>query len=128
MTAPTPDLPTRDEVAAEVKRVTHAWSGPSMDEFLNDPPNRKQLAIADAVLALVADTLAAVTAERDQWKRQSEKAAEWWRSENLERKRVENERDQARQMLADAPHDRTCGSHPMNGVSDHGCSCWKAGL
>lgn len=45
-------LPTRDEVAAEVKRVTHAWSGPSMDEFRNDPPTRKHYAIADAVLAL----------------------------------------------------------------------------
>ncbi len=47
-------LPTRDEVAAEVKRVTHAWSGPSMDEFISDPPTRKQYAIADAVLALLS--------------------------------------------------------------------------
>jgi len=44
--------PTREQVAAEVKRVTHAWSGPAMDEFINDPPTAKQLAIADAVLKL----------------------------------------------------------------------------
>ncbi len=66
-------LPTRDEVAAEVKRVTHAWSGPSMDEFVNDPPTRKHYAIADAVLALLSQP--APTAEPrdpDRWKKQAQ--------------------------------------------------------
>jgi len=31
----------------------------------------------------------------------------------------------AEAKIAQAPHDRTCGGHPMNGVSDHGCTCWK---
>jgi hypothetical protein len=50
---PSPSVPTREQIAAEIKRVTHAWSGPSMDEFINDPPTRKQYAMADAVLALL---------------------------------------------------------------------------
>jgi hypothetical protein len=33
------------------------------------------------------------------------------------------ERDQARQMLADAPHSYYCGT-----VIGNACSCWKAGL
>ena len=46
------EYPTREQAAAEVKRVTQAFGGPAMDEFMNDPPTRKQYAIADAVLAL----------------------------------------------------------------------------
>jgi hypothetical protein len=49
---PSVQPPTREQIAAEVKRVTHAWGGPAMDEFKNDPPIRKHYAIADAVLAL----------------------------------------------------------------------------
>lgn len=47
---------------------------------------------------LVADALAAVTAERDQ----------------------------ARQKLADAPHDDICESQSM--YTPGKCDCWKAGL
>lgn len=42
---------------------------------------------------------------------------------------VTAERDQARQMLADAPHERGCGMTRLPGYLHSGeCFCWKAGL
>lgn len=42
---------------------------------------------------------------------------------------VTAERDQARQLLADAPHERGCGMTRLPGYLHSGeCFCWKAGL
>lgn len=42
---------------------------------------------------------------------------------------VTAELDQARQMLADAPHDQECGfTVGATRKYDRSCTCWKAGL
>lgn len=128
MTAPTPDLIRR-------LRSFHHWD--------YAPPE-----IAEAATALVAyeynlthanRRLAAVTAERDQARQMLADEVESLRiqRDNSDRRATEcvqamqsldTENRQLHAVLADAQHDKTCGSHPMNGVRDLGCSCWKAGL
>lgn len=58
-------LPTRDKVAAVVKRAGDAWTGPSMDEFRDDPPTRRHYAIADAVRALLSELTPTAEPEAD---------------------------------------------------------------
>jgi hypothetical protein len=69
----------------------------------------------------VADLLAAVTADRNASIQMHEQARALL-DQTL------TERDQARQMVADAPHACSCRQYYVNGVGDVGCTCWKVGL
>lgn len=46
-------LTDRETIARVLKDTRIKWAGPSMAEFRDDPPTRKDLAQADAVLALL---------------------------------------------------------------------------
>ncbi|WP_152970159.1 hypothetical protein [Frigoribacterium sp. RIT-PI-h] len=113
MTAPTPDI---REISSRAARVTSAdWGIVPLQEIV-------QLA-ADDVPALIA-SLAAVTAERDDARREVEHQ-KWIKAQNTAA--LVEQLDQARQMLADAPHDaNACATWwgPQSAV----CTCWKAGL
>ncbi len=50
-----PERPTldRDAIARVLKDTRIKWAGPSMAEFRDDPPTGKDLAQAEAILALI---------------------------------------------------------------------------
>lgn len=95
-------------------------TAPTPQEVIHDlhvgfPETRRSALIQDAIAAL-----AAVTAERDQ-ARQQQDITKW----ALEQ--TQASLDQARQMLADAPHDSECWIQIAK-VKSRPCTCWKSGL
>jgi hypothetical protein len=79
---------------------------------------RKEL---DQARQMLADEVKSLRIMRDNSDRRATECVQAMQS-------LDTENRQLHAVLADAPHDKTCGSHPMNGVRDLGCSCWKAGL
>jgi len=133
MTAPTPDV---QDISSRAARVTSAdWGVVPLMEIV-------RLA-ADDIPALV-NALAAVAAERDRERAQHEATKstldQAWADLHAEKQMREEtrvlldqaltERDQARQMLADAPHDYNCLMRiPVTmRIPEDKCTCWKAGL
>jgi hypothetical protein len=93
---------------------------------------------ADRIESLV-DALAAVTAERDQARAYLDGAEGQLRirsdeayEQRMRATRAESLLDQARQMLADAPHGWACEFNFVPGLDrlpdDAECTCWKAGM
>lgn len=68
------------------------------------------------------DAIAVVTAERDQARQMLANADQEVSEWNPLYGRLSQERDHLRIMLADAPHDSACNSPTWP------CDCWKAGL
>lgn len=86
----------------------------------------RQLQETLAELTTTRATLAAVTAERDRFLALAQRADSQAEQLTGMASRFKDERDQARQMLADAPHDSFCASsHHFPNLT---CDCWKAGL
>jgi hypothetical protein len=108
MTAPTPDLNAK--TAALLLRE-HALRAKTVDDakWFHD----------------VANLIAAVTAERDQAARE---LAEQKRINASNLQVMTEQLDQARQMLADAPHEFPCMADLPQSPADYVCDCWKAGL
>lgn len=89
--------------------------------------------------AAICASLAAVTAERDQARAYLDGAEGQLRirsdeayEQRVRAMRAESLLDQARQMLADAPHEESCVANVWTDDEQpfdaRPCDCWKAGL
>jgi hypothetical protein len=105
MTAPTPEIV---EMAHQFLRFSVISGSP----VSFNPPDLRAL----------LDHVAAVTAERDQAVRE---LAEQKRINTSNLQTMTGQLDQARQMLADAPHEPDCFAGTYD---EEPCTCWKAGL
>lgn len=133
MTAPTPDLNALIQRLREVidTAVSDSSTAASQMNVTNadDEATSADQAEAERVRDLVIDALAAVTAERDDARREVEHQ-KWIKAQNTAA--LVEQLDQARQMLADAPDGLGCSSTPPaddpNPQLAGPCDCWKAGL
>ena len=114
MTAPTPESDALVGYLRSHADEPNAWDGHGRADQL-DSYRRSMLCAADA--------LAAVTAERDDARREVEHQ-KWIKAKNTEV--LTGQLDQARQKLADAPHNPFCTFSPHS--PNLLCNCWKAGL
>jgi hypothetical protein len=88
--------------------------------------NADFIANAREDIVTVLDALAAVTAERNQARADLIKETDHCRDTARALRQITARWDQARQMLADAPHEGWCPQfHKRPEVT---CMCWKAGL